>query len=55
MRHNRFDSLLDTLKKSGLFSADFPRRGGARTRTTPGSVRKNTRRHTNPALSPSAA
>jgi hypothetical protein len=26
MLHNRFDSLLDTLKKSVLFSADFPRR-----------------------------
>ena len=26
MGHNRFDSLLDTLKKSVLFSADFPRR-----------------------------
>jgi hypothetical protein len=27
MRRNRFDSMLDTLKKSDLFSADFPRRG----------------------------
>ncbi len=27
MGRNRFDSLLDTLKKSVLFSADFPRRG----------------------------
>jgi hypothetical protein len=26
MRHNRFESLLDTLKKSVLFSPDFPRR-----------------------------
>lgn len=26
MRHNRFDTLLDSLKKSVLFSADFPRR-----------------------------
>jgi hypothetical protein len=26
MSHNRFDSLLDTLKRSDLFSADFPRR-----------------------------
>jgi hypothetical protein len=26
MHHNRFDSLLDTLKKSVLFSEDFPRR-----------------------------
>jgi hypothetical protein len=26
MRHGRFDSLLDTLKKSVLFAADFPRR-----------------------------
>ncbi len=26
MGHNRFDSLLDTLKKSVLFSADFPKR-----------------------------
>jgi hypothetical protein len=26
MRHNQFDSLLDTLKKSVLFSEDFPRR-----------------------------
>jgi hypothetical protein len=26
MRHNRFDSLIDTLKTSVLFSADFPKR-----------------------------
>jgi len=52
MLRKRLDKLLDTLRKSVLFSADFPRAGGSHARGL-GLARKNASGNYEAGLSPS--